>query len=271
MRTGLLSVPLVCFLTACAPADPPPPTPADPFAGKAWIDLTHPYDVDNVYWPTGIPFEHTETAFGVTDGGYFYSAYDVTTSEHSGTHIDAPIHFGEGKATVEDLAIDDLVGPLVLIDVTAKAQADPDYLVTAEDVAAAEQADGPIPAGAIVVVRTGWSDRWPDRKSYMGDDTLGRADNLHFPGYHPDAARLLVERGVKAVGIDTASIDHGPSTDFQTHRILAEASISGLENLTNLADLPARGAQLLAFPMKISDGSGAPCRVVALVPSADSR
>ena len=242
------------------------PQASDPFGGYEWVDLTHAYDRETVYWPTGIPFDHIETAFGVNEKGYFYSSFDLKTSEHSGTHLDAPIHFAQGRKAVDELAVEELIGPAVVLDVSASTAADPDYRLSTEDIQAAETAAGEIPAGAIVLVRTGWSERWPDRLAYMGDDTPGSAANLHFPGIAPEAAEVLVERGVKAVGIDTASIDHGPSTEFQTHRILNGAGISGLENLTHLDRLPARGAQLVALPMKIAGGSGGPCRVVALVP-----
>lgn len=119
-----------------------------------------------------------------------------------------------------------------------------------------------------MLVRTGWGSRWPDVKRYMGDDTPGRADNLHFPGVSPEAARLLVARGVGAVGIDTASLDPGTSADFPTHRILAAAGIPGLENVANLDALPAAGATVIALPMKIGKGSGAPCRIAALLPKS---
>lgn len=243
------------------------PEPATPFslADAEWIDLSHTYDKETIFWPTGRPFEHVETSWGETDGGYFYSSFDLIVSEHTGTHLDSPIHFAEGKRSVDQLAIDDLVGAAAVVDVTAKAAADADYLVSPDDVTAFEAAHGPLGEGDIVLFRTDWSTRWPDKKAYMGDDTPGRADNLHFPGIHPDTARLLVERKVKVIGIDTASIDNGPSTDFMTHRILFEAEIPALENLTSLARLPPRGAWLVAMPMKIGGGSGGPCRVAALL------
>ena len=230
-----------------------------------WLDLTHAYDAETVFWPTGKPFEHIETAWGATEQGYFYSSFDLFTSEHAGTHIDAPIHFSAGKRTVDQIPLDELAGPAAVIDVSEQAAADPDYLVSPEDIARHEQRHGPIEAGEIVLIRSGWSARWPDAKAYLGDDTPGRADNLHFPGIGPAAARALVERGVKAVGIDTASIDNGPSREFQTHQILLGAQIPGLENLTGLDSLPAGGAWVIAMPMKIGRGSGGPCRVAALL------
>lgn len=154
----------------------------------------------------------------------------------------------------------------MVIDISAQASKDADYMLQPGDIAAWEAQHGKIPAGAIVVLRTGWSNRWPDTLAYLGDDTPGDASNLHFPSYGPDAARILVDRGVVMLGVDTASVDHGPSQDFLVHRIVAAANVAGLENLTNLEHLPAKGAWVLALPMKLADGSGAPARVIALVP-----
>jgi len=118
-----------------------------------------------------------------------------------------------------------------------------------------------------VLLRTGWSSRWPDKRAYLGDDTPGDASHLHFPSYGAEAARLLVDRGAAVLGVDTASVDHGPSKDFLVHRILGAANVAGLENVTNLDRLPPTGAWVVALPIKLAHGSGAPpARVVALVP-----
>ena len=202
------------------------------------VDLSHAYDDETIFWPTGKPFRHERTAWGLADGGYWYSSYDFASSEHSGTHLDAPIHFAAGKQTVGEIPLEKLAGPAFVIDIAARCARDPDYAATAADFASFEAAHGAIPQEAIVLVRTGWSSRWPDVKSYMGDDTPGKADNLHFPGLSPDAARRLAARKIGAVGIDTASLDPGTSTDFRTHRILAAAGIPGLENVANLDALP---------------------------------
>jgi kynurenine formamidase len=143
--------------------------------------------------------------------------------------------------------------------------------VSLDDIRRAEEAQGPIPADAIVLLRSGFSRRWPDATRYLG--TTERGDGavrqLHFPGLHPDAARWLVaNRTIKAIGIDTASIDYGQSMLFESHRVLYERNIPAFENLTALEQLPARGAYIVALPMKIGGGSGAPLRAVAIVPSA---
>ena len=241
--------------------------PTDPLEGFRLVDLSHAFDDSTVFWPTGRPFEHHRTAWGAQPGGFWYSAYDLQFSEHCGTHLDAPIHFAEGQATVGALTLDQLSGPLVVVDARAACEADRDHAVPAAALDAHEAEFGPIAAGAAVLFRTGWSDRWPDTLAYLGDDTAGSADNLHFPGISPEAAAWLVGRAVAVTGIDTASIDPGPSTDFAAHQVLAAAGIPILENVAGLQQIPARGAHLLAFPMKIGAGSGAPCRIAALVPA----
>ena len=187
-------------------------------------------------------------------------------SEHCGTHLDAPIHFAEGKAAVGDLSLDQLSGPVAVIDIEAQCEANPDYVATPSDLAAYEERHGTVAGGMIVLFRTGWSRRWPDTLKYLGDDTPGKADALHFPGISPEAAQWLVERGIGVTGIDTASIDPGNSADFAAHQVLAAHSIPILENVARLDKVPPKGAHLLAFPMHIGSGSGAPCRIAALVP-----
>jgi kynurenine formamidase len=253
---------LVCSLPATAMAQ------VVDFGKVRIVDLTHAYDETTLYWPTSpSAFELKTLADGMTPGGYYYSSYAFCTPEHGGTHLDAPVHFAKNGKAMGELPLAQLVAPAVVIDVTTQAAGDASYLVSRADVEAFERAHGRIPAGSIVLVRTGWSQRWPNRKQYFGDDTPGDASKLRFPGYGEDAARLLVEeRRVAVLGIDTASIDHGPSTTFIAHRIGAEAGVANLENLTNLDALPATGAVVIALPMKIAKGSGGPARVVALVP-----
>jgi kynurenine formamidase len=187
--------------------------------------------------------------------------------EHGGTHLDAPIHFAAGHKTSDQIPVRQLIGPAVVIDVTSKTATDSDYRLTVDDVRAWESRYGTIPQGAIVLLRTGWGSRYPNRKAYFGDDTPGATDNLHFPSYGVEAARLLVgERKVGAIGVDTPSIDYGPSKDFQVHQIAAAADVVGLENIANLERVPASGAWVIALPMKIGGGSGGPLRAVAVLP-----
>jgi kynurenine formamidase len=232
------------------------------------VDLSHAYGPSTVYWPTA-PSKFTlhQDASGRTDGGFYYASNTLSTPEHGGTHLDAPRHFSETGRTADQVPLDQLIAPAVVIDVTAQAAKDRDYRLTREDVLQFEKVNGAIARGTIVLLRTGWSRYWPNAKAYLGDDTPGDASKLSFPSYGVEAAKLLVEeRGVAALGIDTASIDYGKSTDFQVHRIAAARNVLGFENLTNLDRLPARGVTILALPMKIEGGSGGPLRAVAMVP-----
>jgi kynurenine formamidase len=236
------------------------------------IDLTHSYDDQTLYWPTATTrFELDELAHGETEGGYFYSAYALSTPEHGGTHIDSPVHFFRDGWTVDQIPIERLIAPAIVIDVTEQAAADRDYRLLPADVLAWERDHGPVPAGSALLLRTGWPRFWPDARSYLGDDTPGDASNLHFPSYGVEAARLLVEeRRVGLLGVDTASIDHGPSSDFPVHQVAGAHNVPGLENVASLDAVPATGAWLVALPMKIGGGSGGPVRIVALVPPGGS-
>lgn len=236
-------------------------------SGYRLVDLTHAYGSRTLYWPTSPSrFSLEPLAFGPTPGGWFYSAYTLATPEHGGTHLDAPAHFGKGKRTTEQVPLEQLMAPAAVIDISAKATDDRNYRLTPADVLSFETQHGRIPAGTIVLLRTGWSRHWPNAKAYLGDDTPGNASNLSFPSFGVEAARLLVEdRHAGVLGVDTASIDYGPSTDFMVHRIAAAQNVAGLENLTNLDQLPPTGAIVIALPMKIEGGSGGPLRAVAMV------
>jgi kynurenine formamidase len=233
------------------------------------IDLSHPFDSTTVYWPTAQPFK-LETDFeGMTDKGYFYSAYRYSSAEHGGTHIDAPVHFAKNRNTVDAIPLAQLMGPAIVIDVTEKSAADRDYLVTESDFRNWERRHGTIARGTIVLLRTGFGKFYPDRKKYMGTAERGPAAvaDLHFPGLHPDAARWITRfRNIKAIGLDTPSIDFGQSTLFESHRILFEKNIPAFENVANLDKLPAKNFSVIALPMKIKDGSGGPLRIIAVVP-----
>ena len=232
------------------------------------VDLSHAYGPNTLYWPTSpSKFTLSRDASGQTPGGFFYAANSLSTPEHGGTHLDAPRHFSESGRTTEQIPLEQLVAPAVVIDVSKEAAANRDYRLTREAVLAFEKANGPIARGSAVLLRTGWSRHWPNANAYLGDATPGDASKLSFPSYGVEAARLLVEeRSVAALGIDTASIDYGRSTDFQVHRVAAARNVPGFENLTNLDQLPVRGALLIALPMKIEGGSGGPLRAIALVP-----
>jgi kynurenine formamidase len=263
-------------MAACTADDPqssgavPTSAAGIDLAGARFVDLTHAFDTTTIYWP-GSPgrFRLDTLAWGDTPGGWFYSAFTLSTPEHGGTHLDAPIHFAAGGHTADQVPLERLIAPAAVIDISERAAADPDYRLSAADVMAWESEHGVIARGTAVLLRTGWSRRWPDRAAYLGDDTPGDASNLHFPGYGEDAARLLVEqREVGALGADVASIDHGASTDFIVHQVAMARNVPGLENLTALEQLPATGAWIIALPMKITGGSGGPLRAVGVVPRA---
>ena len=246
-----------------------PQSPSAPFPAGEVVDLSHVYDSSTIFWPTSDTFRLEKVTEGMTPGGYYYAANNFFTSEHGGTHIDSPIHFAKGKQTVDQLPLARLIGPAVVIDVTDRADRDADYQVTAADIQQVEARDGEIPADAIVLIRTGFSRRWPDAVRYLGTAERGpeAVAKLHFPGLHPDAARWLVEnRQFKAIGIDTASIDYGQSTQYESHRTLSERDIPVFENLAALDRMPLRGATIVALPMKIGGGSGAPLRAIAVLP-----
>jgi kynurenine formamidase len=232
------------------------------------VDLSYPFDANSVYWPTAEPFK-LETDFeGVTDKGYFYSAYRYSAAEHGGTHLDAPVHFAKGHQAVDEIPLQQLMGRAIVIDVTKHCAANRDYLVSVADFESWEKQNGRIPTGVIVFLRTGFGKHYPDRKMYLGTDErgAGAVAKLHFPGLDPAAARWLTQnRSIKAIGLDTASIDYGQSTLFESHRILFEKNVPAFENVANLDQLPVKGFSIIALPMKIKGGSGGPLRIVALL------
>ena len=238
-----------------------------PLEGRV-VDLTHPFDATTVYWPTGEGFLLTVLADGPTPDGYTYRANSFCAAEHGGTHLDAPSHFAARGQAADAIPPERLVGRGVVIDVAERCGRDADCLVEIADLEAFEARHGRVPAGAIVLLRTGFGERWPDRAAYLGTDErgAGAVAKLRFPGLHPEAARWLAEeRRIDAVGIDTASIDPGRSTRFEAHRVLAERNVPILENVASLAELPATSFTVVALPMKIGGGSGGPLRVVAIL------
>lgn len=234
---------------------------------KKLVDLTYPFSAETHHWPTAKPFHLDKISEGRTPDGYWYSSYNYGGSEHVGTHLDAPFHFAEGKWTTEQIPLGRTIGAGVVISVRRQAEKDPDYLSKVADLRAWERLHGRIPAGAIVLIHTGWGKYWGDRKRYFGTDEPGNVMDLHFPGVSKEAAQFLAkQRNVKAVGIDTPSIDHGPSRDFIAHQILGAANVPIFENVAALEKLPAKGATIFALPMKIHGGSGAPLRIFAILP-----
>jgi kynurenine formamidase len=238
-------------------------------AGARIIDLTHTFDEHTPYWPESPPdhFKLSKIVCGKDAAfGFFICMNRMSAPEHGGTHLDAPSHFAEKHASVDQVALSRLIGPAVVIDMTAAVAASADARLGAADVIAFEKAHGRIARDSIVLVRTGWVEHYSDARRYFGTDKLDDSSNLHFPGIGEDAARLLVERGIGAVGIDGPSIDPGQAKTFAAHQVLLGADIPQLENVASMKELPATGTLIIALPMKIGGGTGAPLRIVAVLP-----
>lgn len=233
------------------------------------VDLSHDYSKETIYWVTAKQFDMDTVFAGQTEGGFYYSANNFSTAEHGGTHLDAPIHFAENGLTVDQIPLESLIGPAIKIDVSENALANRDYLISINDLKSWESKAGMhIPKGSIVLLETGYSKFYPDHIKYMGTDQRGpdAVKLLHFPGLSEEAATWLTQnRSIKAIGIDTPSIDYGQSKLFKAHVVLLSNNIPAFENLTNLDQLPLKDFQVIALPMKIKNGSGAPLRAIALI------
>ena len=263
--------PAVLLLLACRVPESAPRSERTPdlLASGTWVDLSHAFSDETIYWPTAKPFRLDVVSAERTPAGFYYAANDFATSEHGGTHLDAPIHFAEGRQTADQIPLERLIGPAVVVDATAQAEENADYRLDRAALEEWERSHGRIPDRSIVLVRTGWSSRWPDKARYLGTTRTGAAGvaELHFPGIDSSAARwLAAERRVRAVGIDTPSIDYGQSKTFDTHVILLGENIPAFENVAELDRLPPTGAFVVALTMKTEGGSGGPLRIVALIP-----
>ncbi|MFQ6114380.1 MAG: cyclase family protein [bacterium] len=258
---SLLAIFMISFVFGCT-------SPKPELLGGKIIDLTYTFDQNTVFWPTAKEFQLESVHAGITDAGYYYTANNFCTSEHGGTHIDAPIHFYKDGNTVDAISLEQLIGRGVVVDVSEKCAADRDYQVQVEDFTAWEDKHGTRLNDVIVLLRTGFGQYWPARVDYMGTDERGEqaVAKLHFPGLHPEAAKWLAEnRSVRAIGLDTPSIDYGQSTLFESHVKLFQNNIVAFENVANLDQLPEKDFTVIALPMKIGGGSGGPLRIVAMV------
>lgn len=269
MKSFYLLLLSLLFVLACQPAErTTTKTPPSAFPSGKIIDLTYAYDADTVFWPTAEGFRLEKDFEGMTEKGYYYAANKFSTAEHGGTHIDSPIHFAKGRHTVDQIPLEQLIGEAIIIDVAKRCEANPDYQAGSADFLEWEKANGQIPKDAIVLIRTGYGKYWPDRGKYMGTNERGTeaVAKLHFPGLHPEAARwLTLNRSIKAIGLDTPSIDYGQSTLFESHRTLFDKNIPAFENLANLDKLPFKDFLIIALPMKIRNGSGGPLRIIAIL------
>lgn len=223
------------------------------------IDLTHAMHDDMAFWPGGVPFK--KEVLVDYEQGYLLHKFEM--GENTGTHVDAPAHFVQGNRPIDELSLSELILPAVVIDVQDKVASDPAYELSADDVLSWESEHGEVPAGSLVILNTGWHKRFDEPERYVNMD----ADEvMQFPGYGPGSARLLAERDVAGIGIDTLSIDHGPSKTFATHMIMLQADKYQIENLANLDALPATGATVMVGVLPVRGGSQAQARVIALLP-----
>ncbi len=225
--------------------------------------MSYPLNKDNAYWPAPAysPFKY-ETIATINDDGVFSGAY--STPEHLGTHIDAPNHFENNQPSVDRLKLESLVGQAYVLDISKKVEQNPDYVLTVDDITLWEKSNGRIVDRSIVLLNTGWWNKWNNFDKYKNADVNNK---LHFPGYSPESAKFLVEmRNIDGIGIDTLSADCGISSNFEVHHIINGAGKYILENVANLDKLPPSGAMLIIAPIKIEGGSGGQARIWAILP-----
>jgi kynurenine formamidase len=225
------------------------------------LDLGYAINGELVPWPGDEKFFEAKVNATAEKNGYFTRSFWML--EHYGTHLDAPAHFPPGKRTVDQIPVKQLFGPAIVIDARAESGKDADYQLGAARVEDWEKGHGRVPEGAIVLLRTGWASRWPDVHKYRNQDAKG---TMHFPGFSPEAAKLLIARKASGLGCDTLSIDYGASSDYAVHHLALGAGLYQLENLADMSELPEAGAFLIIAPIKLEGGSGGPVRVFALLP-----
>lgn len=222
------------------------------------VDMTHTLDEA---FPTfgGAPGITYDKQANFSDHGY--NLFFLTVNEHCGTHVDAPLHFSADGASVAEMAVESLVCPLAIIDISARAAENADAQVTPDDISAWVAANGPIPDGACVAMNSGWAAR-ADGDGFRNPDDGG---TMHFPGFHVDAAAMLIEEtGVVAIAVDTLSLDFGMSGDFATHYKWLPSGRYGIECVRGLDELPASGARVFVGAPKIRGGTGGQARVIAM-------
>lgn len=199
--------------------------------------------------------------FNLKEHGYNLNEWKI--NEHTGTHIDVPLHFSADGQSVDEIPVGSLVCPLAVIDIRAKAAENADAQVTPEDIKAWVAANGDLPQNACIAMMSGWDKNvGTDKFRNVGDDKK----TMHFPGFHADAIKMLLEDGkASGIAVDTLSLDHGPSADFAVHYSWLPAGKWGIECIANLEALPAKGATLVVAPWKIAGATGGPTRVFAMV------
>lgn len=219
-------------------------------------DMTHLFSPD---FPTfgGTPGVEMRQEFDFASDGY--NLFTLTVDEHTGTHIDAPLHFSADGLSVDELPLESLVVPLCVIDIRARAAEDRDAQVTPDDIRAWIGAHGDIPENACVAMNSGWAAK-------VGSPEFRGVDGgLHFPGFHIEATEMLLEEtAARVLAVDTLSLDHGPSADFATHYAWLPTGRYGIECIAGLDEVPAAGATLMVGAPKLRGGTGGQARVIAL-------
>ena len=232
------------------------------------VDMTYPFDKQTLYWPHNKPFQWEKTSWGPNHEGHWYASANFSASEHGGTHLDAPIHFAQGGLSVDQIPPSNLMGDAIVLDIREKVNSNPDYTLQLTDIEEWESRHGRIPPKSVVLLLTGWGQYWPNPAQYFGSQTPSDPHSLHFPAFSKISAEFLVkERNISGIGVDTASIDPGQSRDFSVHQIIASSNAFALENVANLEQLPPTGTWLIALPMKIKGGTGAPVRILGIRPT----
>ena len=228
-------------------------------ASKA-VDLTQPLYVGMPYWPGTEPIKIERLA----DYDKGYRMHKFTMWENIGTHVDSPSHFavGKGKRTIDQLPLDQLIVPIAMINVQDRTASDEDYQLTVEDLKEWEVKNGRIMKGTLVVMNTGWYKKFSNPDAYINQDENGV---LHFPGYSVAVAKLLLERDVAGIGIDTMSLDPGNDLSFPVHNVILAANKYQIENMNNLDLLPATGAVAVIGVLPVREGSQAQARIIALI------
>lgn len=259
---------VITLFLYCSPVLAQKPKGA-PDGGKL-LDMTYVFDENTIYWPTAEPFTLSKLDWKVNAGGWWYASNNYGASEHGGTHVDAPVHFAEKGRTIDQIPLNEWIGQAVKIDVVSKCLKNRNYQLTVKDVQQWEEKNGRLPENVWVLMYTGIDTRYyPDRKKVLGTAKTGKEalPELSFPGFSAEVAEFLVtRRNIKGIGLDTPSIDHGKSKDFQVHRICFAANKLAIENIAALDKLLAKGAMLYVIPMLIKDGTGSPARIFALLP-----
>jgi kynurenine formamidase len=234
------------------------------FADWRVVDLTQPLTPDMPIWPGDPEFEAEAWAAYETDG---YFTNRISIGEHSGTHWGTPNTFIEGARSAEMIPAEELIVPAIVIDIRETATGDVDYRLSVDDIKAWEAENGEVPSGSVVILLTGWQDKWSDPAAFLGQDKEGV---LHWPGFVADAVEFLIqERGIVGLGTDTHGADPGNDEEFGASYAMYEADGMILECLAGLDQLPPVGATLVVGGWPIKGGSGSPARVFAFLPPSE--